>query len=86
MVSMEDVAERVKDVISRDNPHNKVLDKNLAHALGITPGALSIRKIRAGKENKDLLPYDKLVQFCIENKVSANWLFYGIGDMEMSYA
>ena len=86
MFNMEDVAERVKDVISRNDPENRVLDKNVAYALGLTPAALSVRKIRAEKYNKNLFPYEKLVEFCIENKISANWLFFGIGEMEMNYA
>lgn len=80
MVSMEDVVERIKDVISKDFADTKVLDKNVAHALGITPAALAVKKSR------NLLPYDKLTMFCIENKVNTNWLFFGIGDMEMNYA
>ena len=77
---MEAVVERIKDVLSKEYPESRVLDKNVAHALGITPGALAVKKSR------NLLPYDELTMFCITNRVNTNWLFFGIGEMEMSYA
>lgn len=80
MVKMQDIVERIKDVISKDFPKDKVLDKNVAHELGISPGALAVQKTR------DLVPYDELTMFCIKRKVNLNWLFFGLGKMEMDYA
>lgn len=79
MVNMSEVIERIKDVISKDYPDSKVLDKNVAYALGITPDNLSTKKSR------NLIPYDELTIFCIERKVSTNWLFFGIGKQVMNY-
>jgi hypothetical protein len=78
--NMEDIVERIKDVLSRDTHDTKVLDKNVAFALGINPAALSMKK------NRNLLPYDELTMFCINNKVNTNCLFFVIGSMDMNYS
>lgn len=79
MAIMDDVVERIKDIMSEDYPC-AVLDKNVAYELGITPGALAVKKSR------NHMPYDELTMFCIKYNVSTNWLFFGLGSKEMSYA
>ena len=80
MIEMKDIVERIKDVISIESGEHKILDKNVAHELGLSPGALAVKK------SKNLLPYDELTMFCIRRKINTNWLFFGIGEMEMNYA
>ena len=77
---MEEVVERIKDVICHEFKGGKVLDKNVANELGIEQSTLSASKSR------NSLPYDELTMFCIRRKINTNWLFFGIGSMEMSYA
>ncbi|MBL4730772.1 MAG: helix-turn-helix domain-containing protein [Sulfurimonas sp.] len=79
MLNMQSVVRRIKDVLIDEYKIN-VLDKNVAHELGLTATALSSQKSR------DLIPYDALAMFCIRRKVSVNWLFFGVGNMEMDYA
>lgn len=79
MLNMESVIERIKEVMA-DEYKTKVLDKNVAYELGLTPTTLSSQKTR------DLVPYDQLTMFCIRRKISTNWLFFGTGPMEMNYA
>lgn len=79
MLNSEKVIGRIKEVIS-DEYRSKVLDKNVAHELGISATKLSSMKSRG------LVPYDELTMFCIKRKVNTNWLFFGIGQMEMNYA
>jgi len=76
---MEEVIERIKEVI-RDEYNSKVLDKNVAHELDISTTRLSSLKSRK------IVPYDELTMFCIRRKVNTNWLFFGVGTMEMNYA
>ncbi|MEK6659526.1 MAG: hypothetical protein AABY36_07605 [Campylobacterota bacterium] len=80
MVKVCDIVERIKDVISKDYPDGKVLDKNVAYELGVSPSSLAVKKSR------NLIAYDELTMFCIRRKINTNWLFFGIGDMEMDYA
>lgn len=79
MLNMDNVVDRIKDILA-DEYQYKVLDKNVAHELGLTATALSTQKSR------DLVPYDNLTMFCIRRKISTNWLFFGVGTKEMSYA
>ncbi|WP_345993751.1 hypothetical protein [Sulfurimonas sp. HSL-1716] len=80
IIQVTDVIERIKDVISKDYPNSKVFDKNVAYELRTSPGALAVQKSR------NLISYDALTMFCIRRKVNTNWLFFGIGDMEMDHA
>ena len=80
MVKVEDVFERVKDVICFEYKDQKVLDKHVAYELGMEPSSF------ASKKHRNLLPYDELTAFALRRKISINWLFFGIGKMEMDYA
>lgn len=80
LVSMKDITERIKDVICHEFPDKKVFDKNVAHELGFKAENFATNKSR------NAIPYDELTAFCIRRKVNTNWLFFGIGEMEMIYA
>jgi len=79
MLDIEMVIQRIKEVLE-DEYKNKVLDKNVAYELGISNSTLSTMKSRK------LVPYDALTSFCYTRKINTNWLFFGIGSMEMNYA
>ncbi|MFK5937711.1 MAG: hypothetical protein QM497_04850 [Sulfurimonas sp.] len=79
MLNTNKVVERVKEVL-KDEYRTKVLDKNVAYELGMSISRLSSIKSRS------LVPYDELTTFCIKYKVNTNWLFFGVGIMEMDYA
>lgn len=79
MLDITAVVKRIKVVLS-DEYRIKVLDKNVAHELSISSTRLSSMKSRK------LVPYDELTMFCIKRKVNSNWLFFGVGTMEMDYA
>ena len=79
MLKMEEIFNRVKDVLS-NKYDGTVLDKNVAYELGITPTALATQK------NRNLLPFMALTEFCLRYKVNINWLFYNIGTKELDYA
>jgi hypothetical protein len=73
------MVERMKDVISLE-VGGKVYDKNVAFALGIEPAVMANMKCRGR------IPYDAVTGFCIEKRVSVNWILFGIGPMEMKDA
>ena len=79
MVSMVEIVERVKEVLF-DEYKGKVLDKNVAYELGVTPSTL------ASQKSRELLPYDELTLFCLKRKISVHWLLFGIGEKEVQYA
>lgn len=79
MLRTDKVIERIKEVLSEEYK-TKVLDKNVAHELNVSATRLSSMKSRGS------VPYDELTMFCIRRKVNTNWLFFGVGAMEMDYA
>ena len=79
MLKIDEVIERIRKVLS-DEYQTKVLDKNIAHELDMSVTRLSSIKSRR------LVPYDELTMFCIKRKINTNWLFFGIGAMELDYA
>ena len=79
MANMIDIVERMKIILS-DKYNEKVLDKNIAYELGYSPDNL------ATKKSRNRVPYDNLTAFCIKYNISTDWLFFGLGDREISYA
>lgn len=77
---MDEIIERIKDVISHDYPDKKIKDKHVAFVLGMRPNTLAIKKSRG------LLPYEDIVMFCVKRKVSLNWMLFGIGNMRLDDA
>lgn len=80
MSVMDEIIERIKDVISHDYPDKKIKDKHVAFVLGMRPNILAIKKTRG------LLPYEDIVMFCVKRKVSLNWMLFGIGSMRLDDA
>ena len=75
--TMNEIVERAKDVLSYEHPGEKVYDKNVAHAIGINPDTLKIKKHRGQ------VPHAEFTMFCLKREVSLNWLFVGIGPMRI---
>jgi len=70
VLSIEEVIERVKDILSKEFGERKIYDKDVAKALGITPEHLSMLKRRRK------LPLPELLDFCASRKININWLLY----------
>ncbi|MDO9304619.1 MAG: helix-turn-helix domain-containing protein [Sulfuricurvum sp.] len=77
---MNEIVERIKDVISNDHPGKNIKDKHVAHALDMKPNCLYLKKSRG------LLPYETVVLFCIRRNVSLNWMLFGVGSMRLDDA
>ncbi len=69
-MEFEKIIEKIKDILSNEIGERKVLNKDVAKALGITPENLSILK----KRNK--IPYEEIAYFCAKRKISINWLLF----------
>jgi phage repressor protein C with HTH and peptisase S24 domain len=70
MLSMTEIIEKLKDVISETKIGGKVFDKDVANALGIPQATFATMKKR------NSIPYEEILAFCALKKISANWLFF----------
>ncbi len=70
MTSFEDIAEKLKDIISTKVGAKKVFDKDVANALGVEPINFATMK----KRNK--IPFKELSEFCARERISLNWLLF----------
>jgi len=77
---MDEIVERMKDVISHDYPGKKIRDKHVAFVLSLKPNNLAVMKLRG------LIPYEDVVMFCIRRKVNLNWMLFGLGSMRLDDA
>ena len=70
MLSFDEVLARLKDILSAEVGERRVLDKDVAEALGITPAYFAVLKKR------NSLPLERIADFCARRKISINWLLY----------
>jgi len=77
-MNFEKIIEKIKDIISNEIGNRKVLNKDVAKALNITPENLSILK----KRNK--IPYEEIAYFCAKRKISINWLLFDQNEDEIN--
>ncbi len=71
MINVQDMIEKLKDVLSGEKEEDKIYDKDVATALEITQANFATMKTR----NK--IPYNSVLDFCALKKISINWLLYG---------
>jgi hypothetical protein len=70
MITLSEITEKLKDVLSEVKPNGKVFDKDVASALGIPQMSFATMKKR------NSIPYAELLQFCALHRLSINWLFF----------
>ncbi len=70
MLSFDEVLTRLKDILSAEVGDRKVLDKDVAEALGIVPAYFAVLKKRQS------VPLGHVADFCAKRKISINWLLY----------
>ncbi len=71
MLNVNEIIEKLKDILSSDGQSGKVYDKDVADALDLTQINFATMKKR------DKIPFDKILDFCALKKISINWLLYG---------
>ena len=68
---MEEILERMKDILSNNGAKGSIKDKDVCGALGISQSRLAQHKLRKS------IPYKDLIIYCAVNKISINWLLFG---------
>lgn len=69
-MDLNEIIEKLKDILSEEKERQKVLDRDVALALHIHPQSFACMKSR------QKIPYEEILAFCAKRKISANWLFY----------
>ena len=70
MLLVNEIIERLKDVLSTDGKNGKVFDKDVADALELTQANFATMK------NRSKIPFSNILDFCAIKKISINWLLY----------
>lgn len=70
MLLVNEIIERLKDVLSTDGKNGKVFDKDVADALELTQANFATMK------NRNKIPFSNILDFCALKKISINWLLY----------
>ncbi len=70
MVDIHEIIERIKDIIAHETGDRKVLDKDVAEALGITPEHLCMLKLRKR------VPLEIIARFCAKRHICINWMLF----------
>jgi len=70
MLHLNEIIEKLKDVISETKIGGKVFDKDVANALNIPQATFATMKKR------NSIPYEEILEFCALKKISVNWLFF----------
>ncbi len=70
MFKFKEMLPKIKDVISQDLGDARVFDKDVADALGINQLTFATMK------NRGKIPFEEVLNFCAQKKISINWLFY----------
>lgn len=68
-MDFSNVMDRVATILERES-ESKILDKDIAKALGMSTTQYSNAKQR------NSIPYEKIAGFCAKNRVSINWVLY----------
>lgn len=70
MQPVEEIIDRIKDLISHDKPGKKIYDKDVADTLGIHQLSFATMKHRG------IIPYEEIIAFCAQRRVCINWLLF----------
>ena len=70
MMNLNDIVDKLKDVLSESSINKKVFDKHVAEALNIPQGTF------ASMKKRNSIPYEEILEFCALKKISVNWLFF----------
>lgn len=69
-MSIIDITDKLKDILSNEIPNKKIFDKDVANALNLSKESFSIMK------KKDSIPYEQISKFCAKRKISINWVLF----------
>lgn len=69
-MNIQEIIEKLKDILSAEHPDKKIFDKDVAAALEMSKESLSHLKKKNG------IPYEQISKFCAKRKISINWVLY----------
>ncbi len=70
MLIVNEIIEKLKDILSQDGKEGKVFDKDVATALELSQVNFATMK------NRGKIPFSNILDFCAKKKISINWLLY----------
>ncbi|WP_044414841.1 S24 family peptidase [Halarcobacter anaerophilus] len=70
MLIVNEIIEKLKDILSKDGKLGKIFDKDVAKALDLSQVNFATMK------NRGKIPYSNILDFCAKKKISINWLLY----------
>ncbi|GGD33862.1 transcriptional regulator [Malaciobacter pacificus] len=70
MLIVDEIIEKLKDILSADGKNGKVFDKDVASSLDLSQANFATMK------NRGKIPYSNILDFCAKKKISINWLLY----------
>ena len=70
MIIVNEIIEKLKDILSADGKSGKIFDKDVAISLGLSQVNFATMK------NRNKIPYNRILDFCALKKISINWLLY----------
>ncbi|MGK0256462.1 MAG: hypothetical protein ACI81I_001079 [Arcobacteraceae bacterium] len=71
MFNINEIIEKLRDVLSSEKDNGKVFDKEIANALDLTSVNFATMKKRKS------VPFSNILNFCALKKISINWMLYG---------
>ena len=71
MINYSKILEKIKDILSKELSNRKVLDQDVADALGLN------RVIFRKQKSRNSIPYPEIMQFLAKRNISINWFFFG---------
>lgn len=69
-MQFHEIIEKLKDILSQELSNRKVLDQDIADALGLD------RTIFRKQKSRNSVPYFEIMQFLAKRKISINWFFF----------
>jgi hypothetical protein len=70
MVDFYEVMQRIREILSTQIKKEKILDKDIAHALHINPQNYAVIKRRKR------IPYEAIAYFSKTNKINMTWILF----------
>ena len=70
MLIVDEIIEKLKDILSADGKYGKIFDKDVANSLELSQANFATMK------NRGKIPFSNILNFCAKKKISINWLLY----------
>jgi len=68
MIDFHAVMHRIKEILTLQSQKEKILDRDIAYALNLTPQYFAVIKRR------QKIPYESIAYFCNQHRISMNWI------------